>query len=561
MELMSISAELLQKAFIAGAKNLEANKEYINELNVFPVPDGDTGTNMTLTIMSAAQEVGGIDKPDMETVSKAISSGSLRGARGNSGVILSQLFRGFTREIKKEQEINVEILSRACNKAVETAYKAVMKPKEGTILTVAKGMAEKAEELVAESEDLIFVVDEIIKHGDYVLSQTPEMLPVLKEAGVVDSGGEGLMTVVKGAFDALQGKEIDYTLEGVAKTGSGANLDDIEVEEADIKFGYCTEFIINLDNPLDEAEEDKFKEFLHSIGDSIVMVADDEIVKVHVHTNQPGEAFTRALTYGSLSRMKVDNMREEHHERLIQNAEKRAKEQAEAEKKAEAKKDEPRKENGFIAVSVGEGLDEVFKSLEIDAIISGGQTMNPSTEDILNAVDKVNADNIFILPNNTNIILAAQQAEILLEDKRLIVIPSKTIPQGIAAMLGFIPGESADDNKESMIESMSGVATGEITYAVRDTVIDDHEIKEGNIMGIGDDGILAVGEDLEATTIEMIENMVDEDSGMISVYYGEDVKEEDANKLVEKLEEKFPDVEVECYMGGQPVYYYITSVE
>ena len=561
MELMSISAELLQKAFIAGAKNLEANKEYINELNVFPVPDGDTGTNMTLTIMSAAQEVGGIDKPDMETVSKAISSGSLRGARGNSGVILSQLFRGFTREIKKEQEINVEILSRACNKAVETAYKAVMKPKEGTILTVAKGMAEKAEELVAESEDLIFVVDEIIKHGDYVLSQTPEMLPVLKEAGVVDSGGEGLMTVVKGAFDALQGKKIDYTLEGVAKKGSGANLDDIEVEEADIKFGYCTEFIINLDNPLDEAEEDKFKEFLHSIGDSIVMVADDEIVKVHVHTNQPGEAFTRALTYGSLSRMKVDNMREEHHERLIQNAEKRAKEQAEAEKKAEAKKNEPRKENGFIAVSVGEGLDEVFKSLEIDAIISGGQTMNPSTEDILNAVDKVNADNIFILPNNTNIILAAQQAEILLEDKRLIVIPSKTIPQGIAAMLGFIPGESADDNKESMIESMSGVATGEITYAVRDTVIDDHEIKEGNIMGIGDDGILAVGEDLEATTIEMIENMVDEDSGMISVYYGEDVKEEDANKLVEKLEEKFPDVEVECYMGGQPVYYYITSVE
>ncbi len=561
MELMSISAELLQKAFIAGAKNLEANKEYINELNVFPVPDGDTGTNMTLTIMSAAQEVGGIDKPDMETVSKAISSGSLRGARGNSGVILSQLFRGFTREIKKEQEINVEILSRACNKAVETAYKAVMKPKEGTILTVAKGMAEKAEELVAESEDLIYVVDEIIKHGDYVLSQTPEMLPVLKEAGVVDSGGEGLMTVVKGAYDALQGKEIDYTLEGVAKTGSGANLDDIEVEEADIKFGYCTEFIINLDNPLDEAEEDKFKEFLHSIGDSIVMVADDEIVKVHVHTNQPGEAFTRALTYGSLSRMKVDNMREEHHERLIQNAEKRAKEQAEAEKKAEAKKDEPRKENGFIAVSVGEGLDEVFKSLEIDAIISGGQTMNPSTEDILNAVDKVNADNIFILPNNTNIILAAQQAEILLEDKKLIVIPSKTIPQGIAAMLGFIPGESPEDNKESMIESMSGVATGEITYAVRDTVIDDHEIKEGNIMGIGDDGILAVGEDLEATTIEMIENMVDEDSGMISVYYGEDVKEEDANKLVEKLEEKFPDVEVECYMGGQPVYYYITSVE
>lgn len=557
MEILSVSAEMLQKAFIAGAKNLEANKEYINELNVFPVPDGDTGTNMTLTIMSAAKEVGAINEPNMENVAKAISSGSLRGARGNSGVILSQLFRGFTREIKHEDEITVEILARACNKAVETAYKAVMKPKEGTILTVAKGMAEKAEELVAESEDFIYVVDEIIKHGDYVLSQTPEMLPVLKEAGVVDSGGEGLMTVVKGAYDALQGKEIDYTLEGVSKTGSGANLDDIEIEEADIKFGYCTEFIINLKKPLKASEEDGFKEFLHSIGDSIVMVADDEIVKVHVHTNQPGEAFTKALTFGSLSRMKVDNMREEHHERLIQNAEKKAKEQAAAAKK----KEEPRKENGFIAVSVGEGLDEVFKSLGIDTIISGGQTMNPSTDDILRAVDEVNADNIFILPNNTNIILAAEQTKILVEDKQLIVIPSKTIPQGIAAMLGFIPGESAEDNTASMTESMKGVKTGEITYAVRDTVIDDNEIKEGNIMAIGDDGILAVGEDLEATTIESIDTMVDEDSGMISVYYGDEVSEEDANKLAEKLQEKFPDVEVECYMGGQPVYYYITSVE
>ena len=557
MEILSVSAEMLQKAFIAGAKNLEANKEYINELNVFPVPDGDTGTNMTLTIMSAAKEVGAIDNPNMENIAKAISSGSLRGARGNSGVILSQLFRGFTREIKKEDEITVEILSRACNKAVETAYKAVMKPKEGTILTVARGMAEKAEEMVSESEDLVYVIDEIIKHGDYVLSQTPEMLPVLKEAGVVDSGGEGLMTVMKGGYDSLLGKEVDYTLEGVSKGGAAPSLDDIEIEEADIKFGYCTEFIINLTKPLKESEEDSFKEFLHSIGDSIVMVADDEIVKVHVHTNQPGEAFTRALTYGSLSRMKVDNMREEHHERLIQNAEKKAKEQAEAKKK----KEEPRKENGFIAVSVGEGLDEVFKSLGIDTIISGGQTMNPSTEDIIKAVDQVNADNIFILPNNTNIILAAEQTKILVEDKQLIVVPSKTIPQGIAAMLGFIPGESAEDNTASMIECMEGVKTGEITYAVRDTVIDDHEIKEGNIMGIGDKGILAVGEDLEATTIEMIDAMVDEDSGMISVYYGDEVSEEDANKLKEKLEEKFPDVEVECYMGGQPVYYYITSVE
>lgn len=561
MEIKVINAETLQKMFIAGAKNLEAKKEWINELNVFPVPDGDTGTNMTLTIMSAAKEVGAIAQPSMESIAKAISTGSLRGARGNSGVILSQLFRGFTREIKKNEEINAEVLSRACVKAVETAYKAVMKPKEGTILTVAKGMADKACEMLGESDDLVVVIDEIIKHGDYVLSQTPEMLPVLKQAGVVDSGGQGLMTVLKGAYDALLGKEVDYTLETTAAPSNIA-AEDIPMDEADIKFGYCTEFIINLNQPMPETEEKSFKEFLESIGDSIVLVADDEIVKVHVHTNQPGEAFTKALTYGSLSRMKVDNMREEHHERLIKNAEKMAAQQkAEEEEEEKKKAEEPKKKYGFIVVSVGAGLDEIFKGLNVDYIISGGQTMNPSTEDILNAVDKVNAETIFVLPNNKNIILAANQAESLVEDKNIVVIPSKTIPQGISAMIGFVEDNSPEENKEAMIDSMSYVKTGEITYAVRDTVIDDKEIREGNIMGIGDEGILAVGDDITTTTVEMIKEMQDEDSEIVSIYYGEGVTEDEANTLAEKIGEEMPDLEVEVYAGGQPVYYYIASVE
>lgn len=547
----TINAETLQKMFIAGAKNLEAKKEWINELNVFPVPDGDTGTNMTLTIMSAAKEVGAITEPTMETIAKAISTGSLRGARGNSGVILSQLFRGFTREIKKVDQIDVDVLSRACVKAVETAYKAVMKPKEGTILTVAKGMADKSCELVGESDDLVHVIDEIIKHGDYVLSQTPEMLSVLKQAGVVDSGGQGLMTVIKGAFDALLGKEIDYTLEPVQTAGTKVT-EEVPMDDVEIKFGYCTEFIINLDKEMPKSEEKAFKEFLESIGDSIVLVADDEIVKVHVHTNEPGVAITKALTYGSLSRMKIDNMREEHQERLIKNAEKMAEQQ---------KADEPRKKYGFVAVSVGEGLDEIFKGLNVDYIISGGQTMNPSTEDILNAIDKINADNIYVLPNNKNIILAAQQAESLIEDKNIIVVPSKTIPQGISAMIGFIPDNSPEDNKEAMIDSMSYVKTGEVTYAVRDTVIDDKEIKEGNIMGIGDEGILAVGEEIDDTTINMIKEMQDEESEIVSLYYGAEVTEEAANKLADKIAEALPEIEVEVYPGGQPIYYYIASVE
>ena len=548
-----IDASMFQKMFLAGAKNLEAKKEWINELNVFPVPDGDTGTNMTLTIMSAAKEVGGIENPDMKVIAKAISSGSLRGARGNSGVILSQLFRGFTKEIKTCEEIDVMVLAKACNRAVETAYKAVMKPKEGTILTVAKGMADKAAEIAETEEDLTVMIDEIIKHGDEVLNKTPEMLPVLKQAGVVDSGGQGLMQVVKGAYDAFLGKEIDLTIEGATKP-----IDKSKVEVTDnfdIKYGYCTEFIINLEKEMPVETEKEFKAYLESIGDSIVVVADDEVVKVHVHTNQPGLAIQKALTFGSLSKMKIDNMREEHQERLVKDAEKIAAQQE------EEKKNEPRKDYGFVAISVGEGLDEIFKGLGVDYIISGGQTMNPSTEDILDAVDKINADTIFVLPNNKNIILAAQQAESLVEDKKLVVIPSKTVPQGIAAMIGFVQESSVEENKESMIENMSYIKTGQSTYAVRDTVIDDKEIREGNIMGIGDDGILSVGEDIADTTVDMIREMVDEESEIVSLYYGSDVTEDDANELAKKVEEALPDVEVEVYPGGQPIYYYIASVE
>ena len=548
-----IDASMFQKMFLAGAKNLEAKKEWINELNVFPVPDGDTGTNMTLTIMSAAKEVGGIENPDMKVIAKAISSGSLRGARGNSGVILSQLFRGFTKEIKTCEEIDAMVLAKACNRAVETAYKAVMKPKEGTILTVAKGMADKAAQVAETEEDLTVMIDEIIKHGDDVLNQTPEMLPVLKQAGVVDSGGQGLMQVVKGAYDAFLGKEIDLTIEDAAKPVDKSKLE--VTDNFDIKYGYCTEFIINLDKEMPIETEKEFKAYLESIGDSIVVVADDEVVKVHVHTNDPGLAIQKALTFGSLSKMKIDNMREEHQERLIKDAEKVAAQQE------EEKKNEPRKDYGFVAISVGEGLDEIFKGLGVDYIISGGQTMNPSTEDILEAVDKINADTIFVLPNNKNIILAAQQAESLVEDKKLVVIPSKTVPQGIAAMIGFVQESSVEENKESMIENMSYIKTGQSTYAVRDTVIDDKEIHEGNIMGIGDDGILSVGEDIADTTVDMIREMVDEESEIVSLYYGSDVTEDDANESAKKVEKALPDVEVEVYPGGQPIYYYIQPGE
>lgn len=557
MEITSINTEVLSKMFLAGAKNLDAKKEWINELNVFPVPDGDTGTNMSMTIMSAAREVSALENPTMEQLSKAISSGSLRGARGNSGVILSQLFRGFCKVIASYDEVTVSVLSDAFQKAVETAYKAVMKPKEGTILTVAKGAADKALEMAEETEDLCVFCDEVIKHADYVLSQTPEMLPVLKQAGVVDSGGQGLMQVLKGAYDSLLGKEINYEIEDASK-GSGV-VKISEETEKEIKFGYCTEFIIVLNKPLTEAEEHEYKAFLESIGDSIVVVADDEIVKTHVHTNDPGLAIQKALTHGSLSKIKIDNMREEHQEKLIKDAQKLAAQQKAEEEKPKA--DEPRKEMGFISVSIGEGMNEIFRGLGVDYIIEGGQTMNPSTEDMLSAIDHVNADHIFILPNNKNIIMAANQAATLVEDKDIIVLPTKTIPQGIVAMVNYIPDYSAEENKETMLSEIGNVKTGQVTYAVRDTEIDGKTIKQNDYMGIGDSSILSVGQDLKATTLEMVDAMVDEDSAIVSVYYGTDATEEAAEEIGAVIEEKYPDVEVEINAGGQPIYYYVISVE
>ena len=557
MEITSINTEVLSKMFLAGAKNLDAKKEWINELNVFPVPDGDTGTNMSMTIMSAAREVSALENPTMAQLSKAISSGSLRGARGNSGVILSQLFRGFCKVIASYDEVTVSVLSDAFQKAVETAYKAVMKPKEGTILTVAKGAADKALEMADETEDLVVFCDEVIKHADYVLSQTPEMLPVLKQAGVVDSGGQGLMQVLKGAYDSLLGKENDYEIEDASK-GSGVVKISAETEK-EIKFGYCTEFIIVLNKPLTEAEEHEYKAFLESIGDSIVVVADDEIVKTHVHTNDPGLAIQKALTHGSLSKIKIDNMREEHQEKLIKDAEKLAAQQKAEEE--EAKADEPRKDMGFISVSIGEGMNEIFKGLGVDYIIEGGQTMNPSTEDMLSAIDHVNADHIFILPNNKNIIMAANQAATLVEDKDIIVLPTKTIPQGIVAMVNYIPDYSPEENKETMLAEIGNVKTGQVTYAVRDTEIDGKTIKQDDYMGIGDSSILSVGQDLKATTLEMVDAMVDEDSAIVSIYYGTDASEEAAEEIGAVIEEKYPDVEVEINAGGQPIYYYVISVE
>nr|WP_207720607.1 DAK2 domain-containing protein [Catenibacillus scindens] len=551
--------------FLAGANRIEKKKEWINELNVFPVPDGDTGTNMTLTIMAAAKEVRQIAEPTMDNLAKAISMGALRGARGNSGVILSQLFRGFTKEIRDCDQITMSVMADAFARATETAYKAVMKPKEGTILTVARGMADKIQEVAIDCDDLEEGLKIVLEHGDYVLSQTPELLPVLKQAGVVDSGGQGLMEVLKGAYDCLIGKETDLSFdepavskdERLAAVGSARE----DIDTADIKFGYCTEFIIMLEKPFNEDREREFKAYLSSIGDSIVCVWLDDIVKVHVHTNDPGLAIQKGLSYGSLTSMKIDNMREEHQEKVIKDAESAAARQLEEDQAKAQAKDQPRKECGFISVSVGDGLSEIFTGLGVDYIIEGGQTMNPSTEDMLNAIDQVNADTIYILPNNKNIILAAQQAQSLTKDKEIIVIPSKTIPQGITALINYVPGQPSSENEARMTQEMSAVRSGQVTYAVRDTVIDDKTIKEGDIMGIGDSGIMAVGQDIAKTTADLIDAMMDVDAELISIYYGQDVTEEGAAALAEKVESRYPDCDVEVQSGGQPIYYYIVSVE
>ncbi len=547
----TIDAKMLSKMFLAGAKNLEEKKEWINELNVFPVPDGDTGTNMTLTIMAAAKEVSAMEKPDMTVLCKAISSGSLRGARGNSGVILSQLFRGFTKGVRDYEELNAKILADAFDKAVETAYKAVMKPKEGTILTVAR----KARELADRGEeDLTVFFEEVIKYADEVLEKTPDLLPVLKQAGVVDSGGQGLMQVLKGAYEAFLGKEIDFKLSDVKASASATSVNMDAQAQADIKFGYCTEFIIMLSRNFNIKQEMDFKAYLESIGDSIVVVADEDVVKVHVHTNDPGMAIQKALKYGALSNMKIDNMRLEHQEKLFQMAEKQRKEAAEPEEM-------PKKEVGFIAVSAGDGIQEIFKGLGVDYVIEGGQTMNPSTADMLDAVEKVNADTVFILPNNKNIILAADQASHMVEDKKIIVIPTKTVPQGITAVINYVPELSVEENTDTMSEEIKSVRTGQVTYAVRDTMIDDKEIKQGDYMGIGDSGILSNGTDMMEVTFRMIEDMMEDDKELISIYYGSEVSEETAGELKDRVEERYPRCDVELQYGGQPIYYYIVSAE
>jgi len=566
LEINTIDALTFSKMFLAGAKNLESKKEWINELNVFPVPDGDTGTNMSMTMMSAAKEVSALDNPDMAALAKAISSGSLRGARGNSGVILSQLFRGFTKVISEYNEIDVNVLSDAMQKAVETAYKAVMKPKEGTILTVAKGAANKALEIADETNDLVYFINEVIKEADIVLAQTPEMLPVLKQAGVVDSGGQGLVQVLKGGYDALLGKEIDYTIEfqGTNTVGeSTASYIDAQAQQ-EIKFAYCTQFLIMLEQPLNSKKENEFKGFLEELGDSIVVVSDDEIVKVHVHTNDPGKAMQKALEYGSLTTIIIENMKLERDEKLSAMKEKEmqimAADTKAAQEKLQAQNSE-QKEMGFISVSIGDGINDIFKGLGVDYIIEGGQTMNPSTEDMLQAIEKVNAKTIFILPNNKNIILAANQAASLVEDKEIFVIPTKTIPQGITALINFIPEISATENNARMSSEIENVKTGQVTYAVRDTVIDDKKIRQNDFMGIGDKSILSVDSDMIVAAKDMIRQMVDEDSAILSLYYGSDIAQETAEDLADMIQNEYPDIEVEVHCGGQPIYYYIVSVE
>ena len=558
MAIMKINANMLQKAFLAGANRIESKKEYINQLNVFPVPDGDTGTNMTLTIMSAAKEVAALEQPTMATLSKAISSGSLRGARGNSGVILSQLFRGFCREIANKEELTTDDLAACFEQAVATAYKAVMKPKEGTILTVASGMAEKAREIHRKVKDIEEFGRIVIDYGNEVLAYTPELLPVLKEAGVVDSGGQGLMEVVQGAYQSLIGKEVEIVQIAPEKTEDKFEFTVEDDPNAEITFGYCTEFIVMLEKEYNDELEAEFKEYLSSIGDSLVVVSDDELIKVHVHTNHPGLAFEKGLTYGSLTRMKIDNMREEHQEKLAKAA---AKKKEQEQQKKEEKKQEPEKDYGFISVTIGEGINEIFQGLGVDYLIEGGQTMNPSTEDMLNAIEQVNAKTIFILPNNKNIILAAQQAQSLVEEKKIIVIPSKTVPQGISAIIAFDPSQTVEDNTAGMTEAMSYVKTGQVTYAVRDTSIDGKVIKMGDIMGIGDDGIQALSQDVHQTTMELVDHLVDEDTELICLYYGDEVQEDDANAMLDALEKKYKNCDVELHYGGQPIYYYVISVE
>ena len=560
-ETKTLNGVRLGRMIIAGANELAANKQLVDAMNVFPVPDGDTGTNMSLTVMAAAREAEKKGSLMAADVTKAASSGALRGARGNSGVITSQLFRGFAKGLEGMEEAGVKELAAAAEQAVKTAYKAVMKPKEGTILTVARGCAEAAEKLSHETDDIEAFLTGIIAYGHEVLAQTPEMLPVLKQAGVVDAGGRGLLYILEGALKQLKAGDQHVTLnDGQSATAAAPEMDVASlasIENESITFGYCTEFFINVQGA-DETVTTGLKNYLGTIGDSVVCVADDEIIKIHVHTDHPGLAIEKALTIGSLTGLKIDNMREQHTNAISFTGEATA---APAPVAAEPAVDQPRKDVGFVSISAGAGLTAIFKNLGVDEVIEGGQTMNPSTEDILNAVDKINADHIFVLPNNKNIILAAEQAAALSEDKKLHVIPSRSVPEGISAMFCFEADADPDEMEAAMKDAIKLVDTATVTYAVRDTSIGDKEIREGNILGMLNDQIEVVSEDVMEGTKELIKASIKDESEVVGIYYGVDATEESAEELAAFIEENYPDCEVEVQSGGQPLYYYIISVE
>ncbi|NMB28184.1 MAG: DAK2 domain-containing protein [Tissierellia bacterium] len=545
MKTVNIDGTMLKKAFIGAAQFLEQNKEEVNALNVFPVPDGDTGTNMSLTMKSAVKQILDLGEYSVGKVAIAASTGSLMGARGNSGVILSQLFRGFANGLKDKETADTTDLAEAFKLAADTAYKAVMKPTEGTILTVARGCADYALTFARGEKDVIIFLEKVIQHGNDVLNETPNMLPVLKQAGVVDAGGKGLICVLTGAYNAITTKE-EITFETFEPQVVEHKPILQDIETGDIEFGYCTEFIINAGGE----DYEEFRQELAKFGDSLMVVGGEGLIKVHVHTNNPGKVLEKALTLGELNDIKIDNMRYQH-SHIIAN---------EDHAEAEEHREEFTKKFSFITVSIGEGIDTVFNELNVDYIIPGGQTMNPSTEDILNAIEEVKGENIIILPNNGNIVLAADQAKEL-SDRNVYVFPTKTIPEGITALLSFDPEMSIGENLENMEEAIVNVKTAQVTYAVRDTEINDRKIKKDDIIGISMGEIVSVGENIQEVAYDLMKNIVDEDSSLITIFYGNGIDENQAMELSKKIGEEFEDFDIEVVFGGQPLYYYIFSIE
>ena len=537
-----IEGKMLRDMFVSGANNLQNHKELVDKLNVFPVPDGDTGTNMSLTISYAMKELAKVENDSITEIGKSLSKGSLMGARGNSGVILSQIIRGFSKSIEGKEQISTEDLAKAFKNGSDTAYKAVIKPIEGTILTVVRESGEYAIKAAKKEKDLLKFLEMVIDEANKSLERTPELLKNLKEAGVVDSGGKGLVLIYEGMYEALKGNPIK------AKDSNDSNVSEVKqagtsINTEDIKFCYCTEFILE-SNSISDTE---IRDIMLKYGDSLAVVGDEGIIKVHVHTNDPGLVLQDALKHGQLVTIKIENMRLQHENTLVGDTDEIAQSVEE-------------KEYGFIATSMGEGLAKIFKDFGVDYIIEGGQTMNPSTEDFMKAIDSINAKNIFIFPNNSNIIMAANQAKEL-SDKNIIVIPTKNTPQGFTALVNFNADASVEENEQALMESLTMVKSGQVTFAVRDTVMNDVEVKEGNIIGIAESKLMDAGDSVDEITTSLVEKLVDEDSAIITLFYGEDVTEEDANNLRDELEEKFEDLDIELYYGGQPLYYYLISVE